>query len=1002
MFSRYVCWQPEIVQRVMNVEAIQAENHLFLATHNPMVMYRQDLSDAASRVPYDEQQLLKDFLAPSDFVFMTVLGSSGTGKSHLVRWLAARIPASTERRVLLIPKVGTNLRDILQMILEGMEGQRFDEYRSRLQRGAATLNDLQAREALLNSLALHIGPNGHHDLSALSQEQNYLRRKLPGLLYDPYFRGHFLKDEGIIHQLVVHALGRKDTVENREERREFRHTDLPWDALELNRAGEAAREVYSFLLGDEQMQDETVRWLNRHLDEAIAEVLNLGREDLLNLMRDVREALAEKGVELVLLIEDFAKFQGIDRELLEAILARPQQPGRKPLCAIRTALACTSGYFDNLIDTIKTRVSFSVSLDTGLVGERGLVNNEQFHRFVTRYLNAVRTSDEKIKEWAQVGLEDGDPLPSACDTCEHRQTCHASFGQVDEIGLYPFTTTALARMLGRISQGRFNPRAVLDRLLKYVLEYHAKDLQNSAFPNRILHNHFGGRRLSTFVIQQIQQNAPKDAERWEALMDLWDTGSRLTNLGGIQTAFDLKPLENIIDPPVGGGEGGEKRGDKETLPPNLVQQIKDLDRWVNGTALPQSTAQTLRELIFPAIRERIEWDSEILLRGAFVEKTGSKLFVQANINFLNASTRRQVGGIELLLPIVTEQIENTALALQGMLLFTHYGHWDFPQAHDYMVYYARMIESWSRFILEQIRRRPSQSGQAWNPSPAAAELLALGARIHGESTAKIEDCVNALFVTPAETKTGRSTAWKQLAERFRVHYPKLLEILRARIPCTKGVASKFQMIDTSQFVSAVRQVAEDWEPHEVLPDDLRQEFAVLSAAREDFANLLPAALEQESERQLSVYRKLVEQIGDDLLSKDRAWLQVIEQAAVTARDSAVFVGTDFEQLDESLKAMRRIPLAAFSKAMQELEQQKDNARILELLSTDHERTISTSEEFLTRSERFITASLLRAETDVEKLRQGDAAEVSASIDAIGTQLTSLNVLVNQLVGNSCS
>ncbi|TAG03480.1 MAG: hypothetical protein EAZ45_09695 [Oscillatoriales cyanobacterium] len=148
---------------------------------------------------------------------------------------------------------------------------------------------------------------------------------------------------------------------------------MPLNVLDLQKAGERSREFYSLLIGDDDIQKETVDWLNRHLDEAIAQVLSLGREDLQRLMREVRETLAEEGVELVLLIEDFAKFQGIDegvelvlliedfakfqgidREVLEAVLARPQQAGGKSLCAIRTALACTTGYFDGLrLDTVK-------------------------------------------------------------------------------------------------------------------------------------------------------------------------------------------------------------------------------------------------------------------------------------------------------------------------------------------------------------------------------------------------------------------------------------------------------------------------------------------------------------------------------------------------------------------------------------------------------------------------------------------------------------------------
>ena len=41
--------------------------------------------------------------------------------------------------------------------------------------------------------------------------------------------------------------------------------------------------------------------------------------------KEVREALGARGTELVILIEDFAKLQGIDMQLLEAVIARPNQ-----------------------------------------------------------------------------------------------------------------------------------------------------------------------------------------------------------------------------------------------------------------------------------------------------------------------------------------------------------------------------------------------------------------------------------------------------------------------------------------------------------------------------------------------------------------------------------------------------------------------------------------------------------------------------------------------------
>ncbi len=404
-FEKFVCWNLDRVRRVMDVEATQPENHLFLATHHPIAMYRQELirDSDASRIEYNEELFLKDFLAETDFAFVPVLGSSGTGKSHLIRWLQANIKSTNKRKVLLIPKIGTNLKDIITLILEGMEGEKFAEYRQRVNRATNTLTETQARVQLLNQLAAAVGDNGKRDRSKLTEEQDYLIEELDSLLYDPFFREIWLKDNGIIHRLVTHILGYHEKIEIVEERREFGLEDLPLEDLNLLKAGKQAQDFYGFLLSNENIQKATVDWLNQHLDEAITQVLNLGREDLLRIMREVREILAEQNIELVLLIEDFAKLQGIDREVLEAVLARPQQPGSKPLCAMRTALACTTGYFQGLIstfDTVKQRVTFSVNLDIGTVSDQSLITQADIQEFVSRYLNAVRLEDAEILNWA--------------------------------------------------------------------------------------------------------------------------------------------------------------------------------------------------------------------------------------------------------------------------------------------------------------------------------------------------------------------------------------------------------------------------------------------------------------------------------------------------------------------------------------------------------------------------------------------------------------------------
>ncbi|MFB8793874.1 MAG: protein DpdH [Microcoleus sp.] len=571
---------------------------------------------------------MKDFLAEKDFAFVPVLGSSGTGKSHLIRWLAANIKSTDKRRVLLIPKIGTNLKDIISLILEGMEGASFDEYRKRLNRATSTLTEAQAREQLLNQLAAAVGPNGRRDRTKLSDEENYLVDVVDSLLYDPFFLEHWLKDGGIIHKLVIHIFGDRDTVEIVEERRQFSLEDLPLNILDLPKAGKKSQDFYSLLIGNEDIQKATVHWLNRHLDEAIAQSFEprTGRLAKIN-ARSSRNSSRTEEVELVLLIEDFAKFQGIDREVLEAVLARPQQPGRKQLCPIRTGLACTTGYFQSLIDTVRTRVTFSVNLDIGTVGEQSLITQGDIQKFVARYLNAVRLEDQTIRNWANFITTEEDSerklLTSACNECEHQRDCHAGFGEADGFGLYPFTPKALEQMLARVNPQDFNPRILIKDVLKWTLENSVADIERGNFPSISLREHFGKMRLSAMLQADIKAKDSQNYDRRQILIDLWTDSNDLCDLNSeVHTAFEIPALGVKVQPTKTSrlfprakesrssvsnyqlepqSQPGKNQTTTAQIPDKLTKQLQILDSWNNQEILPQDIGGELRPLIYSAI-----------------------------------------------------------------------------------------------------------------------------------------------------------------------------------------------------------------------------------------------------------------------------------------------------------------------------------------------------------------------------------------------------------------
>lgn len=1039
-FSKYVCWKPSMVRQVMDLEATQPEDHIFLATHYPTKMYRQrNVTDTQSQIPYDEESFLKDFLETPDFAFVPILGTSGTGKSHLIRWLYTRLRGICQEphyRVLLIPKVGTNLKDIIERILGGIEGSEFDEYRNRLRQATNTLTEAEAREQLLANLAISVGLSGKSDISSLSELEYEIAKGLPDLLRDPYFTEQFwLKPKGIVERLVTHILGTQNRVEDVEERRGFSIEDLPTGILNRQKASEKARDFYTHLDSDFISKHEVVKWLNKHLDVAIAKVLNLGREDLQRLMLDVRRALARQGVELILLIEDFAKLQGIDREVLEAVLARPQQVEGEPLCAMRTGLACTDGYFKGL-DTVITRIDFCVNLNIEIVDEQSLVTQTDVQQLASRYLNAVRLSNEEIQAWlTDTNEETGQPynsVPNACVDCEYKPDCHTGFGQIDGVGLYPFNAKAIERMRDRVNTGVFNPRTLIKDVLRYTLEYHQSDLEEGRFPSPLLLAHFRGNTLSAMIIREIEnKDTPDDARRREALLNLWTNGNELCNLPPkIHTAFDLRPLEGqvqkatsttttatraktatatftVTPTTVAPTPSAVEATRTVSLPTKLAEQLQALDQWRTGTPLPQLVAQALFPLVFDAINTRIDWDVSLLLKKQFVPQFFKS---KTNIHFRNDFKGRNTSssdnfkylprGINLILPIEEPDFGDTTLALQAILLYHHYKHWRFDNGVTYFRIYARKLEEWSNFVLNEIPKIPAKSNTVWNPVPAVVELLAIANRMAGRSMDSSEKRINAIFMDLEKVEiTHRAENWQKLFNALKKHQPKLQEILQARIPCTKGGSTRLQVIDAAQLVAPLSEVVRDWHPKADISEvSADPPFNAISEARKALDTLLDQAVREERDRQLAFYKRVVQELGEDFSKQDV--INSLEQAMAQARNAGVARISNSVNLETAIDDFRSVQLNAYLKAMRDIQGEEDIGILLSQLSTISPKPVEVLSNFLKQTKDFAERSLIAANTEIDNLRATGSSDLESTYLAIENSLQELQNLANEIKGET--
>jgi ABC-type polar amino acid transport system ATPase subunit len=82
-----------------------------------------------------ESDVLNEFLTRetnNGVLVAPVLGESGAGKSHLIRWVNAKIPAKAGRHVIYLQKTQTSLKDVIEALLVDQHDPELDEIRRRV------------------------------------------------------------------------------------------------------------------------------------------------------------------------------------------------------------------------------------------------------------------------------------------------------------------------------------------------------------------------------------------------------------------------------------------------------------------------------------------------------------------------------------------------------------------------------------------------------------------------------------------------------------------------------------------------------------------------------------------------------------------------------------------------------------------------------------------------------------------------------------------------------
>jgi hypothetical protein len=526
------------------------------------------------------------------------------------------------------------------------------------------------------------------------------------------------------------------------------------------------------------------------------------------------------------------------------------------------------------------------------------------------------------------------------------------------------------------------------------------------------------------LINDIKTRDALDSDRREALLNLWTDSQELCDLPPeVHTAFDLPALgvsvqkvvqttpvnrvlpkarvqdvaESFLVQPV-----STPKPDAASLPDSLIGYLHALDQWRTGTELPQAVANELRPRLFAAIDNRVDWDAELILRSHVVGK-GKFFLGNRNINFRNAATFSQVRDIELLLPLDSDDLGDTVLALQALLLYNHHQHWHFPDSAKYFRIYARKLEEWSRYVLQSVPKCSTKSRVDGNPVPAVVELLAIMGRMAGCATASLEDLVNAVFADLEKVDVaGRSGTWQKLFNSLKKHQPKLREILESRIPCTKGGSPRLQVIDAVQLVGPLKAVASTWKPQVDVSDvSADSPFDAISKARKDVDELLEQAVLDERNRHLAVYQRVLEELGEDF--SQREVVEALQQAVNRSREVGVIRGVSLNDLSMVMEEFQKANLKAYVNNLQRLQDIDEVATLLPLLSSLRERPVEVITKFLDTSRKFVDKSQEAVQSDLADLRMTGGEELEGCYQAIEKSLMELQHLASEIKGGAaCS
>lgn len=940
-FSRFRCWTSARVQESVFGDIAQLgldADAVFLAAHTSLDIRR--IKGAYVETSTPEQSVLRSltssFGQPFVNTLIAVTGPSGSGKSHLVRWLRAHLSDADPRyHLIYVPRELATLRELIGRVLDGMPpSAEAEAVRDELDKAVARKSPNQLAEELLDRLRSVIS----YELpDTLASDTNAFRGALLGtrasddrtsgrrngladLLLLAALREHLLRPEGSIRGMVDFLRGQRS---GRDEKApEFIPDDVALRQNAPHHVDDAIRTAWKVA----QYAPETAcALLNEALPRAVAETLGMRPGSSLgDVFRKARVQLHERGKELVLLFEDLAQFGLFDGELFDQFVL---QPG-STLAPIRVVFAITDGRFaTNVPDTVQTRLTHRFEI----AGISGAGEDAALTPLLARYLNVARVGRERLVEaWESADAgnrESGKWVPNACwgshggGECPHRETCWPSFGTSAEFGLYPYNPTAIRRAVAGHRGGPITPRVVVDSFVRDFLLEADIEIVEEVFPSDRVRQRFDfSVARSKESIVPPSSLSEEERDRLHRARVIWADGA--VEAPGITEAFSL---------PTGSGPSPEPPPPPPpATPPSDAphpQPLTPLFDWENGGTLPNRDAVFYREALYALTVRRLDLNSLLIdIRLAPAAQLLNRLVTPNSFEFTSGAPGRPAGRAQLEFPLSPTGKE--VRLLSAVRWFWDHGHWDTKdpsrkwdfvgdadEAHldldEFLDECAHQIEA---AVLACLHRGPI------DPAAAAIALRAVALRALGHT---LPDGPQALDFVLSEGRHPAPAPSPQWAPVSAAAEQALARIDRSWVAAfataRQGDTGDPQAVDTARLMPALDAVRAD--PSPLLASSAR--FDVAFNALQEKCDLLGDALRRAAAEEVQSLQGIVAAVAERIAGLDLLEaLKEIESAGRVAADNRVFRPQNryemFRSACERLKELAADEVRAWQELGQEM------------------------------------------------------------------------------------